>query len=139
MIKDPYILYIEDERSMIDLVHQAMKFLGYKVVGALSGKQGLAMIRERKPDLLLLDLMMPDFDGQQTLAQLKQVPETAHIPVIMLTAKVQASKLELMGKGAAGVLVKPFDPMQLPNRVCEILGWSAADGKEIGHSGSARE
>jgi CheY-like chemotaxis protein len=57
----------------------------------------------------------------------------------MLTAKVQASKVELVGKGAEGVLVKPFDPMQLPNQVCEMLGWSAADGKEIGHSGSANE
>jgi hypothetical protein len=56
----------------------------------------------------------------------------------MLTAKVQASKLELVGKGAAGVLVKPFDPMQLPNQVCEILGWRA-DGKEIGHSGSTKK
>ena len=133
------VLVIDDDRDIREVARTSLELVGgFTVIVAESGLRGMALAQQARPDAIILDLMMPDFDGQQTLAQLKQVPEIAHIPVIMLTAKVQASKLELLGKGAAGVLVKPFDPMQLPNQVCEILGWSAG-GKEIGHSGSAKE
>jgi len=103
-----------------------------------SGKHGVDLARQTKPDAVILDLMMPDLDGQQTLAQLKLLPETASIPVIMLTAKVRANRQELVSKGATGVIVKPFDPMQLPNQVREMLGWSVA-GKDLGRSGSAKK
>jgi CheY-like chemotaxis protein len=134
------VLVIDDDRDIREVAKTSLELVGgFAVIVAESGLRGVALAQQARPDAIILDLMMPDFDGQQTLAQLKQVPETAHIPVIMLTAKVQASKLELVGKGAAGVLVKPFDPMQLPSQVCEIVGWSAADGKEIGRSDSAKE
>ncbi len=134
------VLVIDDDRDIREVAKTSLELVGgFAVIVAESGLRGVALAQEARPDAIILDLMMPDFDGQQTLAQLKQVPDTAPIPVIMLTAKVQASKLELVGKGAAGVITKPFDPMQLPNQVCEILGWSAADGKEIGHSGSTKE
>jgi CheY-like chemotaxis protein len=134
------VLVIDDDRDIREVAKTSLELVGgFAVIVADSGLRGVALAQQARPYAVILDLMMPDFDGQQTLAQLKQAPETARIPVIMLTAKVQASKVELVGKGAEGVLVKPFDPMQLPNQVCEMLGWSAADGKEIGHSGSANE
>jgi CheY-like chemotaxis protein len=134
------VLVIDDARDIRKVAKTSLELVGgFAVIVAESGLRGVALAQQARPDAIILDLMMPDFDGQQTLAQLKQVPKTADIPVIMLTAKVQASKLELVGKGAAGVLVKPFDPMQLPSQVCEILGWSAAGGKDIGHSGSAKK
>jgi two-component system, OmpR family, alkaline phosphatase synthesis response regulator PhoP len=133
------ILVIDDDRDIREVAKTSLELVGgFKVVLADSGKHGLDMARRVSPDSIILDLMMPDLDGQQTLAQLKLLPETASIPVIMLTAKVQANKQEFMSKGAAGVLVKPFDPMQLPDQVCGILGWSLT-GKDVGHSGSAKE
>jgi len=123
MVKEPYILYIEDERSMIDLVHQAMKFLGYKVVGALSGKQGLAMIRERKPDLLLLDLMMPDFNGWDIYRTLKTDRTLNDIPVIVITARNPEWGRVIIDDlpPADDYITKPFDVEYLINSVKSLL------------------
>jgi CheY-like chemotaxis protein len=133
------VLVIDDDRDIREVAKASLELVGgFTVIVAESGRRGVAVAQEARPDAIILDLMMPDFDGHQALAQLKDGPDTAHIPVIMLTAKVQANKLELVGKGAAGVLVKPFDPMQLSNQVCEILGWNAG-GKDPGHSGCAKE
>lgn len=118
------LLVIDDDRDIREVAKTCLELVGgFTVIMAESGARGVAVAREAGPDAIILDLMMPDLDGQQTLAQLKQAPETARIPVIMLTAKVQASGQELMNKGAAGVLVKPFDPMRLSEQICEILGW----------------
>lgn len=133
------VLVIDDDRDIREVAKTSLELVGnFTVVVAESGLRGVAAAQEARPDAIILDLMMPDLDGQQTLAQLKLLPETASIPVIMLTAKVQANKQELVRKGAAGVLVKPFDPMQLPDQVREILGWSVA-GEDTGHGGSAEE
>ena len=87
MTNEPYILYIEDERSMIDLVYQALKLLGYKVVGAVSGKQGMGLIQQRLPDLLLLDLMMPGIDGFTIVEAMKADTILKEIPIVVITAK----------------------------------------------------
>src|SRR5512146_3534660 len=102
------LLVIDDDRDIREVAKTSLELVGgFTVIVAESGPCGVAVAQEARPDAIILDLMMPDVDGQQTLAQLKQVPETARIPVIMLTAKVQANKQELVIKGAAGVLVKP--------------------------------
>jgi len=133
------LLVIDDDVDIREVAKTSLELVGgFTVIGAESGIRGVAVAQNAKPDAIILDLMMPDLDGQQTLAQLKLLPETASIPVIMLTAKVQANKQELVSKGAAGVLVKPFDPMQLPDQVCEILGWSVAR-KDVCRNGSAKE
>ncbi len=133
------MLVIDDDRDIREVAKTSLELVGgFTVIVAESGLRGVALAQQAGPDAIILDLMMPELDGQQTLAQLKEVPETAHIPVIMLTAKVQANKHELVSKGAAGVLVKPFDPMQLPDQVCEILGWTVT-GKDVGHDGSPKE
>ncbi len=132
------LLVIDDDRDIREVAKTVLELVGgFNVIVADSGQHGVSFAQQARPDAILLDLMMPDLDGQQTLAQLKLLPETVSIPVIMLTAKVQANKHELVSKGAAGVLVKPFDPMQLPDQICEILGWTLA-GKDV-CNGSAKE
>jgi CheY-like chemotaxis protein len=125
------LLVIDDDRDIRLVAQTSLELVGgFHVIVADSGHRGLAFANEVRPDAILLDLMMPDLDGRKTLDELKRMPKTASIPVIMLTAKVQAHQLDLMCHGAAGVLVKPFDPMQLPNQVCEILGWGPSKNDE---------
>jgi DNA-binding response OmpR family regulator len=85
--QDYYILYIEDEYSMVDLVSRALKSSGYQVTSATSGRQGLAMIHKRKPDLVLLDLMMPGVNGWDVYREMKSNANLTHIPVIALSAR----------------------------------------------------
>jgi len=133
------LLVIDDDRDIRQVAEASLELVGgFHVILADSGQRGLTLAHEARPDAIILDLMMPDLDGRTTLAQLKLTPETAPIPVIILTAKVQANRQELVGRGAAGVLVKPFDPMQLPDQVCEILGWRSS-GKDKNRSDAAEK
>ena len=133
------VLVIDDDRDIREVARTSLELVGgFMVILADSGKSGVDLAQQARPDAIILDLMMPDLDGQQTLVQLKRLHETASIPVILLTAKVQAKRQEFVSQGATGVLVKPFDPMCLPDQVCEILGWVAAE-KDPGHDGSPKE
>ncbi len=122
-IQDPYILYIDDERSMIELVHQTLKFFGYKVVAAMTGKQGLAMMRERKPDLLLLDLMMPDFNGWDIYRAVKSDAALADIPVIIITARTPDAGHTVLDDlpPADAYIIKPFDIEDLVHAVQKLV------------------
>ena len=86
MATDPHILYIEDERPVLELARWALNLSGYKLSAATSGQQGLTMMRQRKPDLLLLDLMMRDFNGWDVYREIKSDEQLADIPVIVVTA-----------------------------------------------------
>ena len=122
-----YVLYIEDERQMIDLVREALKLAGYKVVGATSGRQGLTMMRERKPDLLLLDLMMPDINGWDVYREVKTDKQLADIPVVVVSAKVP-DEGNIIIKDLPPVddyITKPFDVEDVIRSVKELL----ANGK----------
>ena len=122
-----YVLYIEDERPVIDLVREALKLAGYKVVGATSGRQGLTMMKERKPDLLLLDLMMPDVNGWDVYREVKTDKQLADIPVIVISAKAP-DEGNIIIKDLPPVddyLKKPFDVEDLIRTVKDIL----ANGK----------
>ncbi len=132
------LLVIDDDRDIREVARASLELVGgFTVITAESGRRGLLVAQEAKPDAIILDLMMPEMDGQETLAQLKQDPGTACIPVIMLTAKFHARKQDLVDRGnAAGVLLKPFDPMLLSRQVCEILGWDNS-AKEEGAGDSA--
>ncbi len=90
-----------------------------------SGREGLAEAKAGQPDAILLDVMMPDMDGPTTFQRLQADAATRHIPVILLTAKVQAAgHLRFAELGVSGVLAKPFDPMTLPSQVAKVLSWS---------------
>lgn len=110
-----YVLYIEDERPVIDLVREALKLAGYKVIGATSGQQGLEMMRARKPDLLLLDLMMPDVNGWDVYREMKSDKALTEIPVIVVSAKVpERGKVIIEDLPPVNdYITKPFDVEQL--------------------------
>lgn len=120
------LLVIDDDRHIREVAKASLELVGgFMVILADSGERGLKLAQEAKPDAIILDLMMPGWDGQKTLTELKLLPDTAYIPVIILTAKATVRTLQLIDNGAAGVLVKPFDPIRLPSQICEILRWSA--------------
>lgn len=109
------ILCIEDEPDMIDLIRLILTQRGYEVRGAEGGREGLEIIRGEHPDLVLLDLMMPEMDGWEVYQQMKADPETRNIPVIVITAKSQSidKVLGLQIARADDYLVKPFSPQEL--------------------------
>lgn len=109
------IVCIEDEREMIDLVKLILSRYGYEVIGADGGRAGLETIRTHKPDLVLLDLMMPDMDGWEVYQQMKADEEMKEIPVVVVTAKAQSID-KVLGLHIAKVddyITKPFGPEEL--------------------------
>lgn len=95
---------------------------GMDVIEAASGVEGVRKAQEEKPDVILLDMMMPTMDGSETLAALRSQPATAMTPVIFLTAKAVGAEVERMrALGAAGVLIKPFDPRTLSGNVRALI------------------
>jgi len=120
------ILIVDDEDDIREVATMSMEMTaGWEVVGARSGAEGLQKARAEKPDAILLDVMMPVMDGPATLQKLRADPEIAALPVVFLTAKLQATdRRRLAELGAAGVLAKPFDPMTLADQVKEALGWT---------------
>jgi two-component system, OmpR family, response regulator VicR len=121
------ILCIEDEPEMIDLIRLILGRRGFEVKGANGGVEGLQMIRQEMPDLVLLDLMMPDMDGWEVYQQMKADERTKGIPVIVVTAKAQSID-KVLGLHIAKVddyIAKPFSPQDLMNSVEKVLSRSA--------------
>lgn len=117
------IVCIEDEPEMIDLVRLILKRHGFEVHGALGGREGLELVGEVKPDLILLDLMMPEVDGWQVFQTLRINEETSHTPVIIVTAKAQSID-KVLGLHIAKVddyITKPFGPQELLQSVNKVL------------------
>jgi CheY-like chemotaxis protein len=119
------VLVIDDEDDIREVAQLALEAVaGWEVFGAGSGAEGLRVAAERLPDAILLDVMMPEMDGPSTFRALRAQPASAEIPVILLTAKVQASdRTRFQDLGVSGVLTKPFDPMELSRQIEEVLGW----------------
>lgn len=118
------ILCIEDEQEMIDLIRLILNRRGFEVKGANGGKEGLEIIRAEHPDLVLLDLMMPDMDGWEVYQQMKADDSTKNIPVIIVTAKAQSID-KVLGLHIAKVddyIAKPFSPQELLTSVDNVLG-----------------
>lgn len=117
------IVCIEDETEMIDLIQLILGRRGFEVVGAPGGKEGLQLVRDTHPDLVLLDLMMPDMDGWEVYQQMKAEESTRNIPVIIVTAKAQNID-KVLGLHIAKVddyIAKPFGPQELVDSVEKIL------------------
>jgi len=123
-LKPLRILYIEDERDIREVATLALETVGGFVVEACgSGEEGLRSLPGFKPDVILLDVMMPGTDGPTTLARLRKLPEAQGVPAVFMTAKAQPHEIaELKAIGALDVIAKPFDPMTLPRTVSDILG-----------------
>jgi len=112
------ILIIDDMLSNIMILKKGLQNSGYQVFSALNGREGVILARKHQPDLILLDIMMPEEDGYQVIARLKETPETAHIPVIFLTAREDMeSKLRGFDSGAVDYVTKPFNIHEIRARV----------------------
>jgi two-component system, OmpR family, response regulator len=118
------IVLIDDEPDIRTIGRLSLERVGgWTVHAAASGTQGIAAAREHRPELILLDVMMPGLDGPGTLAQLQADPDLRKIPVVFMTAKVQRDEVDhYLRLGVAGVIPKPFDPMTLPQQVRDIFG-----------------
>ncbi len=123
MDKKIRIVCIEDEAEMIELIKLILTRHGFEVYGAIGGQEGLEIIKQVKPDLVLLDLMMPEMDGWQVFQTLRVNAEMADIPVIIVTAKAQSID-KVLGIHIAKVsdyLTKPFGPQELLDSVRRVL------------------
>lgn len=124
------ILLIDDEDAIIEVTRVTLETLaGWTVITAASGPEGVARAQTEQPDAILLDVMMPEMDGPCTLKELKADPQTQNLPVIFLTAKVQAADIRRYQElGAQGAIAKPYDPLRLACEIESVLGWAAAPG-----------
>lgn len=120
------ILIIDDEETIQTVVQFGIWMTaGWDVLTASSGMQGIQTAQTELPDVILLDVMMPDMDGIATLKALQAQLETEQIPVIFLTAKAQTSeKRQFNHLGVSGVITKPFNSLDLPEQIAKILDWS---------------
>jgi len=116
------VLVIDDEQDLIELVRYNLEKDGFEVVGALDGENGLRIARERKPDLVVVDLMLPGLDGLEVCRLLRGDERTSRIPVIMLTARTSESdRIVGLELGADDYVTKPFSPRELAARVKAVL------------------
>lgn len=119
------VLIIDDEDDIREVASLSLESVaGWEVYTAGSGLKGLETAAAEQPDAILLDVMMPVMDGPATYRELQKNPATAGIPVLLLTAKVQASDQQRFAElGVRAVLCKPFDPMTLAAQIADVLGW----------------
>ena len=116
------ILIVDDEPHMLRVTELSIKKGGYQIVIGRNGKEALELAAREKPSLIVMDVSMPEMDGLTALTQLKANPETAKIPVIMLTVRGQAmARQQAEQSGAAVYLTKPFSPSQLLAEVKRLL------------------
>ncbi len=117
------ILVVDDEVQMVEMLKLRLEANNYDVISAFDGESGLDAAKKKKPDLIILDLMLPKMDGYKVCGLLKKDPSYAEIPIIIFTAKAQAKDINL-GKeaGAEAYLTKPYEPEILLGKIKEVLG-----------------
>jgi two-component system, OmpR family, alkaline phosphatase synthesis response regulator PhoP len=120
------VLIIDDEETIQTVVKFGIQMRsGWEVIAASSGAEGIRSAQVEQPDVILLDVMMPDMDGITTFRQLQGDRKTQQIPVIFLTAKAQtAEKRQFNELGVNGVITKPFNSLHLPDQIAQILSWT---------------
>jgi len=121
------ILVVDDEIYIVHILDFSLGMEGYEVVTALDGEEGLQKAIEFKPDLIVLDIMMPKMDGYETCKALKADQQTKHIPVILLSAKGRNVDMQTgYDVGADEYITKPFSPRKLVDRINAMLGQTDA-------------
>jgi len=116
------VLIVDDEPDIVELVRFHIEKEGLQCLEAMEGESALRLAREKKPDLLILDLMLPGIDGLEICRMLRKDPGTAHIAIIMLTAKAEeVDRIVGLEMGADDYMVKPFSPRELVARVKAVL------------------
>ena len=118
----PRVLIVDDQQDICEMLTQVLEPDGYDTATAISGKGALAAVREQVPDLILLDVSMPDMDGYEVASQLKSDPATASIPIIMVSALAgRGARVIGLDSGAEDFLTKPVDTAELSLKVRNLL------------------
>lgn len=123
------ILCIDDDPDILEIARMCFEMVGgFKITCCNSGAEGIARAKEIKPDLILVDMMMPEMDGIATLKEIHKHQDLNKTPVVFMTARIQPSEVkEYLALGAAGVVSKPFDPMKISIEIQSI--WEKFDGE----------
>jgi CheY-like chemotaxis protein len=118
------VLLIDDEEDIRKIGQLSLEAVGkFQAILAASAREGIESALADRPDLILMDMMMPGMDGLTALQEIQSTPELKGIPVLFMTAKVQRSDVaRYVQMGAAGVIHKPFDPMTLPDEIRRVIG-----------------
>ena len=118
----PYILIVEDEASLITLLRYNLEKEGFEVGEAVDGEEALFMLCERRPDLVVLDWMLPSLSGIEVCRRIRRAPEIKNLPVLMLTARgEETDRIRGLDSGADDYIVKPFSPSELIARIRAVL------------------
>jgi len=117
------ILLVDDEVGLVEMVKMRLEASGYNIICAYDGQEALEKAKKEKPDLIILDLMLPKMDGYKVCGLLKSDSRYSKIPIIMFTARIQEEDL-VLGKelGADGYITKPFEPKILLGKIKELIG-----------------
>ena len=115
------IMVVDDEPDILFTVGQMLELSGYEVIKAVDGKECLEKLSEHTPDLVLLDIMMPEMSGWDVAAKIKENPSWNNIPIIFLTAKGDTMSVGMGGLASEDYIVKPFNVKDLKNRVEQVL------------------
>jgi two-component system OmpR family response regulator len=117
------VVLIDDDPDLRRLVKLTLEFTaGWEVFTAADGAEGMEVVREVKPDVAVVDYMMPGMDGYEVARRLRGDPQTAAIPIVFLTARKELDDAHIKESGAVGVVVKPFDPDSLADQLRELCG-----------------
>ncbi len=116
------VMYVEDEEDIRAIARISLETVGgFSVVLCESGSAAIERAPKFRPDIIIIDMMMPGMDGIETMQALKKLPQLDDIPMVFMTAKIQRSEVEYyLAAGASAVVPKPFDPLKLPDRILAI-------------------
>ena len=118
----PYILIVEDEAALLTLLRYNLEKEGFEVGEAVDGEEALLMVAERRPDLMVLDWMLPTLSGIEVCRRVRRRPEARNVPIVMLTARgEEADRVRGLNSGADDYVVKPFSPAELVARIRAVL------------------
>ena len=122
MAKKKVILIVDDEEDIVNLIKISLNLANFDTIEAFGGQEALDILKKKKPDLILLDIMMPGIDGHEVCRRVKKDKKLKPIPLVMLTAKGQKSDAEEgLELGADDYIIKPFDPYELGERIRSIV------------------
>lgn len=116
------VLLVEDNSSVRELIHVLLEGEGYEIIEAVDGIDGLKKAEATRPDLIILDLMMPDVDGETVLREIGANPDLSDIPILVVSGRYEALDLLKDRLGADNIFPKPFEPTKLMDRVGALIG-----------------